>query len=158
MTVGSCSHETVSAVRCLGIARSETHGFRATRRSLTALPLKEESSTNVSRLESFPLTPRLHHARGVAQVNRLQPLIGRDVAFVVADRVGAESCEPVDREGSIMFCGGSCCIDMKGTRLVGRYLDWKAEEVLIVQVLIEPLAAAAATVDREEERVAAAVR
>ena len=31
---GSCLHETVSAVRCLGISPiSETHGFRATRRS-----------------------------------------------------------------------------------------------------------------------------
>jgi len=57
-----------------------------------------------------------------------------------------------------MFCGGSCCIDMKGTRLVGRYLDAKAEEVLIVQVPLEPLAAADAPVGREEERVAAAVR
>ena len=38
VTVGSCLHETVSASRCLGIAQSETHGFRATRRSLAALP------------------------------------------------------------------------------------------------------------------------
>ena len=55
MTVGSCLHETVSAVRCLGIAQSETHGFRATRRSLAALPLKAESSyirANVSQLDS----------------------------------------------------------------------------------------------------------
>ena len=45
VTVGSCLHETVSAVRCLGISPiSETHGFRATRRSLAALPLKVESS------------------------------------------------------------------------------------------------------------------
>ena len=42
---GSCLHETVSAVRWLGISpMSETHGFRATRRSLAALPLKVESS------------------------------------------------------------------------------------------------------------------
>ena len=33
-------HETVSAIRCLGIAHSDTHGFRAARRSLDALPLK----------------------------------------------------------------------------------------------------------------------
>jgi len=26
VTVGSCSHEPVSAVRCLGIAHGETHG------------------------------------------------------------------------------------------------------------------------------------
>jgi len=44
VTVGSCLHETVSAVRCLGIAHSDTHGFKATRRSLAALPLKVEIS------------------------------------------------------------------------------------------------------------------
>jgi len=52
-----CLQETVSAVRCLGIAHSETHGFRATRRSLSALPLKVESSHfrgNISLLESYP--------------------------------------------------------------------------------------------------------
>ena len=52
---GSCLHETASVVRWLGIAHSETHGFRATRRSLAALPLKVESSyfrANVSLLVS----------------------------------------------------------------------------------------------------------
>ena len=58
---GSCLHETVSAVRWLGISRiSETHGFRATRRSLAALPLSVESShfrANVSLLVSYHWRP-----------------------------------------------------------------------------------------------------
>jgi len=41
VTVGSCLHETVSAVRCLGSAHSETYGFSATRRSLAA-PRREQ--------------------------------------------------------------------------------------------------------------------
>ena len=53
---GSCLHETVSAVRWLGISPiSETHGFRATRRSLAALPSKVERrylQANVSLLVS----------------------------------------------------------------------------------------------------------
>ena len=47
----------MSTARCLGISPiRETHGFRATRRSLAALPLKVESSyfrANVSILVSY---------------------------------------------------------------------------------------------------------
>jgi len=55
---GSCLHETVSAVRWLGISpiQRETHGFRATRRSLAALNLKVESRyfrANASLLVSY---------------------------------------------------------------------------------------------------------
>jgi len=56
VTLGSCLHETVSAVRCLGVAHSETHGLNPTRCSLAALPLEEESSyfrTKVSLLEAY---------------------------------------------------------------------------------------------------------
>lgn len=56
MTVGSSLHETVSAVRCLGIAHSETHCFNPTRLSLAALPLNVESSyfrADASLLESY---------------------------------------------------------------------------------------------------------
>ena len=44
--VGSCLHETVSAVRCLGISpTSETHGFSATRPlARCSSPLRVESS------------------------------------------------------------------------------------------------------------------
>jgi len=61
-----CLHETVSAVRWLGIAHSETHGFRATRRSLAALPLKVESRyfrTNVSLLVSYPVLSKCYQVR-----------------------------------------------------------------------------------------------
>ena len=73
MTVGSCLHETVSAVRWLWyLAQRDRNGFIPKRRSLAALPLKVECSyfranvyeihqgpmrekgLNVSLLESYP--------------------------------------------------------------------------------------------------------
>ena len=81
MTVGSCLHETVSAVRCLGIAHSETHGFRATRRSLAALPLKVESSYFCP---TFLYLSRSRNTRSVFSVRHAQQS--------PTQRTGSECC------------------------------------------------------------------
>jgi len=66
---------------------------------------------------------------------RLFPLLGTDVTFVVADRVGSESCEPLGRPGSIIFCGGSCFIQLKQGELVGE-LDYHEEAVLVRDIAL----------------------
>ena len=69
-------HEPVSAVRCLGISPiSETHGFNAKRRSLTALPREQKVATfgpTFLYLESYPLTTesRARRKRGVRYHHR----------------------------------------------------------------------------------------
>eukprot|EP00667_Euglena_gracilis_P017230 EG_transcript_18138 len=61
---------------------------------------------------------------------RLKPLIGRNVHFVVADRVGQETLAPLGRGGVTTFCGSSCVVALREPALVAA-LGTTEEAVLV---------------------------
>jgi len=70
-------------------------------------------------------------------LNRLQPLIGSEVLFAVANRVGSESFAPFQREGDVIFCGASCVLSLKAPSLLTA-LDTDVEAVLVKDVQVPP--------------------
>mmetsp|Transcript_8859 Transcript_8859/g.14381 ORF Transcript_8859/g.14381 Transcript_8859/m.14381 type:complete len:282 (+) Transcript_8859:305-1150(+) len=70
---------------------------------------------------------------------RLYPLIGQDVYFVIADRVGSEPLSNYREEakGRVSFCGSSCVLNLKHPSLVA-CLDTKEEGVLVVDIPVVP--------------------
>ena len=87
VTVGSCLHETVSAVRCLCIAHSETYGFNQTRRSLAALPLKVES------IATFGPVFLLLESSGFSKLNEGPHVRGFSIRQLLT--VVMKNCEPL---------------------------------------------------------------
>jgi len=131
VTVGSCLHETVRICSQVAwyIAQSETHGFRATRRSLAALPLqlKVESTcgyfrANVSPLESHTevalglwidphgvlcsaISTQVYPARGARCLTLASPRISQ-----VSSRCGVrELCCTKGPSGCCTVCTYCCC-------------------------------------------------
>uniref|UniRef100_A0A7S4FQZ3 CN hydrolase domain-containing protein n=1 Tax=Eutreptiella gymnastica TaxID=73025 RepID=A0A7S4FQZ3_9EUGL len=74
-------------------------------------------------------------------VARMKPLIGHDVYFVAADRVGKESLSPLGKEGKTTFCGGSSVISLKEPRLL-KYMDCFTEGLLVDDFNVIPRPAA----------------
>lgn len=68
-------------------------------------------------------------------IERLAPLIGHDVHFICADRVGSEDMALIGgAPGQVnKFCGCSCVLSMKRPSVLG-LLDSTAEGVLVVDV------------------------
>jgi len=68
-------------------------------------------------------------------LRRLYPLLGKDVYFVVADRVGEEALELLgkDTDQRTRFCGTSCVISLKDKRVL-KALSASEEAVLVVDV------------------------
>eukprot|EP01007_Sphenomonas_quadrangularis_P000272 NODE_1111_length_997_cov_167.838608_g921_i0.p1 GENE.NODE_1111_length_997_cov_167.838608_g921_i0~~NODE_1111_length_997_cov_167.838608_g921_i0.p1 ORF type:complete len:287 (-),score=56.73 NODE_1111_length_997_cov_167.838608_g921_i0:137-976(-) len=66
-------------------------------------------------------------------LSRLEPLIGQDVFFVAANRVGKEPLAPLGKDGATTFVGASCTLSLKKPHLIGS-LNNSEEKVLVVEV------------------------